>query len=708
MARSGNIVLENNFTRGLITEYTAMNFPENAVTDTDNTIYNELGEVRRRDGINYEPGYVVRSTTSLTPNTGVFVEFKWFSVGNSGTTNFLVQQIGSRIRFFAIGTNASVSGGMKSFFVDLTSFAVSGVTAANVAASPCFFTSGDGYLFVTNRLCDPFYVSYDGDTDTISTTQIDIKVRDTAGLDDGLEIDERPNTLSNEHKYNLYNQGWYGVTKTTSASQQNPLNFWDANRSDFPSNADIFWLFKNADQDMAIARVNQVHVGNTPAPKGHYIYDAFNIDRTAISGIPGLPVQSSGSARPSVCCWYAGRVWFAGTQSPKYSGTLFYSQLVEGEQQFGRCYQLNDPTSETQFDLVDTDGGTIELPLIEEIISMTVLGDSLIVLGSNVIYTITGSTDGPFRATNYIVKYLSPVGAVSAHSIVEAEGSLIWWNYDGIYALSVDQASFSIDNISKQTIQTFFEKILPLNVPYVKGAYNKREQTVRWIFSSANSEQSYRYDRALDLNLASKAFFPHTFDTTLSPRICGLISISGQGSFSYEENVTTGAGIVTNSSLVNVTVEVQTNVGEREVFKFATTGSIGVASVSAFTYSEIWDTSLRDWKAFNTVGVTYPSYGVSGYRVRGELLRSFNSTPIAFTVKYVEDGSVLVSGIWDYGFRQSSKHQLYLTRPEVSHLVRRIKLRGKGKSLQIKFESVADAPFYLIGWSTFDTGGTQP
>lgn len=33
MPRSAAITVENNFTKGLITEFTAMNFPENAITE---------------------------------------------------------------------------------------------------------------------------------------------------------------------------------------------------------------------------------------------------------------------------------------------------------------------------------------------------------------------------------------------------------------------------------------------------------------------------------------------------------------------------------------------------------------------------------------------------------------------------------------------------------------------------------------------------
>ena len=43
--------IENNFTAGLKTEFTGLNFPENAATDCDNVIFDMPGDVTRRLGI---------------------------------------------------------------------------------------------------------------------------------------------------------------------------------------------------------------------------------------------------------------------------------------------------------------------------------------------------------------------------------------------------------------------------------------------------------------------------------------------------------------------------------------------------------------------------------------------------------------------------------------------------------------------------------
>lgn len=712
MTRGASITVENNFTRGLITEFTAMNFPENAVTDADNVIFSELGKTTRRLGADFENGSVKTTLSSISSRPNAYSEFKWYSTGPDGTVQLMVQQVGDKLTFWSISTSAALSTGKKSFTVDLSTFAAPGVSADAISIRQCQFTTGRSKLVVSHPLCDPFYVSYDSGTDSIESTKITIKIRDFKRLDDSLEIDQRPTTLTNLHKYNLYNQGWY-TTAPTYSGNLNVLTYWDSQRSDFPSNADVWWTLRDDTGDdayyFAPAKANQGSLGNTPAPNGHYIYEAFDLDRTEKTGITGLPSEQSLQARPLAVAFYAGRVFYAGIAQDGFSDKVYFSQIIDDDSKFGHCYQQQDPTAEEVGDLLDTDGGVISLPLIETVTSMKVVGDALFVLATNGIYVISGTLQSPFKATDYSVSYLSTIGATGASSVVVVDGGLIWWNTDGIYALRQGQGGYEVVNISKPTIQTFISEVPNENIPYIKGAYNRRDQLVRWLFSDADGTTGFAYNRILEFNLASQAFYPFTIDTSLGPVISGIVSIGGQRGVETLENVTNNAlTIVTNNAAANVQVEVTEFVPDSELFKFTIIGPIGTASAQAITFGELNDPNLRDWRSFDSVGIAYNSYGISGYRIRGDFLRKFQSTPIEFVVKNIDDGRCLVSGIWDYGFRYTFEYELYLTRPEVDYLLRRIKLRGKGRSLQIKFRSVEDNPFELTGWSTFDTGGTLP
>ena len=54
MPRQQAFSIENNFSKGLLTEHTALNFPENACTETFNCTFDNLGNVSRRLGFDYE------------------------------------------------------------------------------------------------------------------------------------------------------------------------------------------------------------------------------------------------------------------------------------------------------------------------------------------------------------------------------------------------------------------------------------------------------------------------------------------------------------------------------------------------------------------------------------------------------------------------------------------------------------------------------
>lgn len=710
MARDAAITVENNFTRGLVTEFTAMNFPENAVTEGDNCVYSELGKVTRRFGMNYEGSNTTYAMSSLSTLPNCFTEFEWYSAGGQGTTVFVVQQVGDTLHFFTVSTTGALSSSKKSFTVSLQAFKASGASNDLVSSLPCQYTVGKGYLVVTHPLCDPFYISYDQDTDTITTTRVTLEIRDFERIADGLEIDERPTTLTNTHRYNLYNQGWYVSADDEDDNGPVPvINEFRDQVGVYPSNADVWWSFKNAEDNFDPDETAGV-INNTPAPNGHFIYNALSINRTSESGISGLPSQNSGTARPSAIAFFAGRAFYAGVLANKYSDKIYFTQIIESDDQFGKCYQSNDPTSEAGGDLLDSDGGVISLPLIKSVLALKVIRDVLVVVGSNAVYIIRGTDNGPFKATDYTVEYVSSIGGLSHLSVVAVDDGLIWWNADAIYAIAPSEngLSFSVTNISKSTIQTLFNSVPSENRQFIKGSYNKKEQKAQWVFSDSESITNYQYNRILEFNVISKAFYPHTIDTTLGPRLSGILAISGLREQLTSENVLNNSlTLVTTNALAPVTINSSKFIPDSELFKYLTTGNISLGS-SGLTYSEMSDPDYVDWQTVNSVGVQFSSYGYSGYRVRGDFLKKFQSTPILFVLENVAGAQINVSAVWDYGARQSTVQQLYRDQGDVSYVLRRVKLRGKGRSLQIKFESVSDDPFSLVGWSTFDSGGQLP
>jgi len=210
--------LVNRNVLGLVTEASALSFPENASQDELNMEIMRDGSRRRRRGVDVEP-----TSTDFAPDENDLnieeediwrsevVSYKWESVNGTPNLAFIVVQVGPTLAFFNAGTAPITAGFNEDYNVELDQWEVN---AADIQFERCQFTAGNGKLFVSHPKLDPIKIEYDSDTDTMEVSRISLRIRDLEGLDDELEVNERPSTLSEEHKYNLRNQGWFpGVVK---------------------------------------------------------------------------------------------------------------------------------------------------------------------------------------------------------------------------------------------------------------------------------------------------------------------------------------------------------------------------------------------------------------------------------------------------------------------------------------------------------------
>jgi hypothetical protein len=722
MPRNAAAQVVNNFTRGLITEATGLNFPEDACTETENCVFHESGYMTRRYGFDYEDGY---DLSSVTRDGDAVAEYMWDSVAGTGTLSFAVVQLGDIIHFFQVDEDGALSANKKSFTVDLDTFKVSGSPAVNT--EPCSFTDGNGYLFVTHKYCEPFYVLYNPDTDGITSTAITIKIRDFAGIVETTAIDNRPSTLTTTHNYNLYNQGWYITARTILSGNMNVLTYWDNQRVDFPSNADVWWLYKLADveggdagiEEFSVSKVDTIAVGNTPAPKGHYVLDAFREDRATASGIVGPSVITSSYYRPTCNAFSSGRVLYSGVSYQGYSNKIWFSRVIENTGNFGQCYQDNDPTSENISDLLPTDGGVIVIPEAGAILKLVPIQGYILVFASNGIWAISGREGVGFAANDYAVRRISSVPALSGSSfVINKNGLPLWWNVDGIYSVVIDQVSSTIDvtTLTEKTIKTFFDDIPAQSKAYAKGAFNPLDNVIQWIYRSTTTtdqDELYEYDMVLTLNVLTGAFYPWTItQPNNGPKIIGLVVAKGSGSVVEEEIVVDNTDdTVVNGVGATVTADVTTSIPLSSSFRFLT--SIPDSGTTYdFTFSLANNTDFFDWVTFQSAD-EYVSYAITGYKVHGEAQKKFQANDIFFYFLAEDDASCFVQGIWDYANdpnsgRYTTEQQIVGTRSNYGIQRARRTIRGRGYSLQLKFLSESDKPFTLHGWSSFETGASLP
>lgn len=114
--------------------------------------------------------------------------------------------------------------------------------------------------------------------------EINLLIRDFKLLEDGSGVGTRPATLNLAHQYNLYNAGWWQNRALLDPNVVgDPITNFNSKRFQYPSNADIVYLgdVTNNDGDLKFkpAAYDNIDVGSTEAPRGHYVYDIRNIDR---------------------------------------------------------------------------------------------------------------------------------------------------------------------------------------------------------------------------------------------------------------------------------------------------------------------------------------------------------------------------------------------------------------------------------------------
>jgi len=775
MPQQLTVSVENNFTKGLITESTGLNFPENAATDTDNCEYTLVGDVARRLGINTE---LNGANTTFDRTNKAMSTYVWNNPGGSSTARLFVKQIGGTLLFYdiAAATTASpLSAHLLLTTIDFSTY-TSGVFDST---TECTYADGNGYLFVYHPTCNPFYITYSGGT--LTSAIISVRIRDFIGADEGLTaVNSRPPSLSNVHTYNLTNQGWTsgspwvmqstgsapavavgslsftvpsGVTGVTNGqfvqisnvnsltpggvlvpsgtslmsgtvtsysgstltvnvtgilnspgtvpgSQMGPysitpsnngyINTWFSAEGNYPSNADVWWYFKDSTGNFnPSTTANQVTLNTGYAPRGHFILDAFNQTRGLASGVPGITDVST-NARPSNGCWFQGRVWYTGVSANQpasgtttfysWSENVYFSQVVQTTRDFGSCFQTNDPTSEQLNDILPTDGGVITISGSGKIYKLFPIANGLIIFAANGVWFITGSQGIGFAANDYTITKLSSVKSISSTSYVDVMGLPYFWNEEGIYQVQAQQngGSLAVEPITVGTILSFFNDIPFASKVYVRGDYHPIDYIIQWSYRSTNESSvtdRYQYDRILNYNVYNKAFFPYTIST------------------SSNNNYIHGVNYITYPTTTANTPD--------PGFKYHCSQFAGSY---VHSFAEEYDDSYLDWGQSD-----YTSYFITGYKLRGQAIKKFQPQYVQMWYR-TNDGPTAykIQGIWDYAADPNSGRW---TKPQIVNtglsrygtLYKRHKIRGRGYALQIKVESLTGEPFDIQGWAIVDT-----
>lgn len=879
MAQQPNLSVQNNFIAGLKTQYTGLNYPENATIDSQNVVYTLTGDVVRRSGMDYEQNFV----QDFVDRTGLAMStYKWNNVGGDGQTQIVVRQIGTKLYFF-LSSSATVTHPLSnqelSVTIDITGFQASG-NVNSPGITECTYSDGNGYLFVYHKDCDPFYCYFvpasGGNPPTVVGNRINLQIRDFFGIypePGNPSVTLRPSADSGEHFYNLLNQGWTSGALWSTGSNQSPLyanlsfgginvtvnlgsttftvganvagitvgqavvmgysgslqyqngcafytsgytitgvqgivtaytpatgvitinitvggqftqvasdhgivglfsesvsvsvnagintiSTWNTKIGNFPSNADIWWRFKNTSGVFDPATtINNVTLPTSQAPSGHFIYNAFNQDRTSASGatratfvasitsgvmtVTGTPTngeqlgvgssfntnagpttitalgtgtggmgtytvspnQTQGSTtftlrmtpiitslRPTNGSFFAGRVWYTGVNASQTAGNeltyytwtenIYFSQIIQTINDFGQCFQDNDPTDENFFDILPSDGGVITIQGTGAIYKLFPVQNGMLVFAANGIWFITGSTGIGFSATDYTITKISGIQSISSTSYINVLGYPMFWNEEGVYYVSPgNNGVLEVEPLVLDTILSFYNAIPLQSKKFAKGDYNPINYQVQWVFRSTNEStvtDRYQYDRILVFNVKNKAFYYYTLPTGSVPYVHDIRYVAGPGG----------------------------STSPAPTFKYLSS-YIGAGPPYNFQWSEERDsTNLKDWNSA-IPAVNYVSYFVAGYNLHGKAYAKWQPVYVYLFFRNTTNNSYKIQGQWDFaiaGGKMSTVQTVNdITSPtNFSMFYKRHKVRGHGLAFQLRIQSVDGKPFDLMGWSMFE------
>jgi len=758
MARATSVKQYNTFIKGLITEASPLTYPENASLDEDNFVLKRDGSRERRLGVDYENGYALNPTGLVADIIeGTRQSFHlWENPGNDASVSVGVVRVADRLWFVDLLTSSPSSNLLNGG----NPLIIPGLANAEIETS----VINNNLIIVSADLQKPIYLTYVPSSGLVLQTTVEIKVRDLWGVWDLIGfipsaitsfIDWRRDTIDVSHRYNLQNQGWSSKIHASCGVGWDAIDCTFNKLGVYPSNADIWTLGKIGDSTSADFEkydpesMAKNSIDNSEAAKGSYIIDAFNrgASRRLVSNCNVyFNDQETGSF--TTVASYAGRVFYSGVssyinspdeRSPNYSNYIFFSQVVTAPDKIGKCYQEADPTSPNISDIIDTDGGTIQIPEATRIYRLIATQTSLLVFAENGIWEVFGDTNG-FIATSYQLSKITSTGFSAPKSVVEAIGTIFAWTKAGIYVVAQDPASgrYKAENISLTTIQTMYNAIGEVAKNNAKGFYDEKENKIRWLYNntSAYSGTSYvnKYNRELVLDLTLQAFYPQTIATGV-PYVADYIALPNYTTASAEEDVYSGNDVVTTNTAVPVVVDNNVIVGRITPFSFLTI--VG----TSFTFSQYNDESFYDWKSYDGVGVNFSSYLLTGHEVFGDVMRTKQVPYIWFYFTKTEDGFELdggsnlqlshpsscrvraqwnwtdsvASGQWGNSFQAYRLKRNYIPSGifdtfdygyEV--IVTKNKLRGSGRSLTLLVESEAGKDMRLLGWSVIVSAEGTP
>lgn len=410
--------------------------------------------------------------------------------------------------------------------------------------------------------------------------------------------------------------------------------------------------------------------------------------------------------------FHAGRIWYAGLADGQFADHVFFSRLVETPEAYGQCHQRNDPTDETFNDITPADGGVLVIPGMQGITDMMVVGNSLILLGSEGAWEIAGGRGATFTATQFGVRKMTSANFNSPTGAIAVEDAGIATGPSGIYIFQPNEFTGVLEakNMIEETIQTKWNSFTTSQQEYCQIAYDDAKRLMYFMLG-ADSTTS-KYTEMLVFSTKKSAWYRYTFAPSSNFGLLSMIAISDADASSDNQkmkflyridadtiqvadfNQTDFIDFDGNESPLPFMVTGFDNLGDFQrrkqapiitVFQKRTETGFNAELDEAINESSTLMTAFWDW----TEAIEWDSYTTP-------------TTQQAWTGQTNNHGVSGKIGAQSQVYRHPRRFVPTSTGDVDGYptVVTRNKVRGRGRVLQLRFDGAAAKDSHIVGWTT--------
>lgn len=428
----------------------------------------------------------------------------------------------------------------------------------------------------------------------------------------------------------------------------------------------------------------------------------YLIRGTITSDTPPDPTGAVVDFRPKAGAFFAGRTWYAGIDTARLGGRIYFSQVIENDDQYGKCYQVADPTDERISDLVPSDGGVVIIPEATNVLRLVPYSHSLLVYASNGVWEIGPGDLGYFSANSYSVRKVTDSGAVSPGSCILIDNLPVYWGLTDIYALTQNPQTgyLQAQNLSQATINTFYNAIPQTNRTEVVGVYDDLLKRAIWLYRDA-SVVTNTYDSGLIYDARLQAFTPMAYAYDDDGYLADVFVLKEAGEVSKIKYV----GVLTALSDDEVPVlETTINIGETN----------NTTTYTDFAISEPECFMITGYDSLRDPGTMQEAVKIQVFSKKTE-----EGYGIAPSYEPIRPSSTQMRARWDWAdstnaskwgaYQEVYRHRrTYIpsdpTTDEfedgVPLVVTKNNIRGRGRVLQLEFRAGTAKDSWIQGWKT--------